>query len=69
MGYLLAVLSSIFFAIYIIPKKLVKLDTKYYLFFMSLGFVCISIIAYLISLSNVNTKESIFSPVLLLIIS
>ena len=50
MGYLLAILSSIFFGIYIIPKKLVKTDTKYYLFYMSLGFVSISIIAYFASL-------------------
>ena len=68
MGYLLAILSSIFFGIYIIPKKLVKTDTKYYLFYMSLGFVTISIIAYLISLVGGNNNEKLFSPVLLLII-
>lgn len=68
MGYLLAILSSIFFGIYIIPKKLVKADTKYYLFYMSLGFVSISIIAYLISLLDGNNNEAFFSPVLLLII-
>lgn len=68
MGYFLAILSSIFFGIYIIPKKLVKVDTKYYLFYMSLGFVIISIIAYLISLLNQNNNEAFFSPVLLLIV-
>lgn len=53
---------------YIIPKKLVKLDTKYYLFYMSLGFVCISMISYLISLLTGNNSESLFHPVLLLIV-
>lgn len=68
MGYLLAILSSLFFGIYIIPKKLVKLDTKYYLFYMSLGFVSISLIAYLLSILTGNNSESLFHPVLILVI-
>lgn len=66
-GYLLAILSSLFFGIYIIPKKIVKLDTKHYLFYMSLGFVAISLIAYLISLLTGNNNEPLFHPVLLLV--
>lgn len=67
-GYLLAFLSSLFFGIYIIPKKIVKLDTKYYLFYMSLGFVSISVISYLVSLLNGTNNESLFDPILLLIV-
>lgn len=67
-GYILAILSSIFFGIYIIPKKLVKIDTKYYLFFMSLGFVFISLIAYLFTLLMGNNNESLFHPVLILVV-
>ena len=66
-GYLLAILSSLFFGIYIIPKKIVKLDTKYYLFYMSLGFVSISLIAYLISLLAGNNNETLFHPILILV--
>lgn len=67
-GYVLAFLSSLFFGIYIIPKKLIKLDTKYYLFYMSIGFVSISVISYLISLLNGTNNESLFHPVLALIV-
>lgn len=67
-GYLLAILSSLFFGIYIIPKKLVKLETKYYLFYMSLGFVSISLIAYFISILTGNNSEPLFHPVLILVI-
>ena len=68
MGYLLAILSSLFFGIYIIPKKMVKLETKYYLFYMSLGFVSISLIAYFISILTGNNSEPLFHPVLILVI-
>lgn len=67
-GYLLAFLSSLFFGIYIIPKKIIKLDTKYYLFYMSLGFVSISVISYLVSLFKGTNNESLFDPILLLIV-
>lgn len=66
-GYLLAILSSLFFGIYIIPKKIVKLDTKYYLFYMSLGFVSISLLAYLTSLLAGNNNETLFHPILILV--
>lgn len=67
-GYILAILSSIFFGIYIIPKKLVKINTRYYLFFMSLGFVFISLLAYSISLLTKNNAEPLFHPILILVV-
>lgn len=67
-GYILAALSSIFFGIYVIPKKLAKMETKYYLFYMAIGFLFISSIAYLFSLLNGNNIEKLFHPVLLLVI-
>ncbi len=67
-GYLLAFFSSLFFGIYIIPKRLIKLNTKYYLFYMSIGFVSASVISYLISLLNGSNNEPLFHPVLALIV-
>lgn len=68
MGYLLAILSSLFFGIYIIPKKLVKIKTKYYLFYMSFGFVIMSLIVYLFTLLIGKNTEALFHPVLILIV-
>lgn len=67
-GYLLAILSSLFFGIYIIPKKLVKIKTKYYLFYMSLGFVIMSLTVYLFTLLIGKNNEFLFHPVLILVI-
>lgn len=67
-GYILAILSSVFFGIYIIPKKLAKIGTKYYLFYMSLGFVVISLIAYLFTLLTGKNSEPLFHPVLILVV-
>lgn len=67
-GYILAVLSSVFFGIYIIPKKLAKIETKYYLFYMSLGFLFMSLIAYLCSLLSGNNNEQLFHPILILVV-
>lgn len=41
-GYLLAVITSIFFSIYVIPKKIVKEKTMYYTAFLTLGFFATS---------------------------
>lgn len=46
-GYLLALLSSLFFSIYIIPRKLSKLSPVIFSFFMSLGFSTSAIVLYL----------------------
>ena len=36
MGYLLAIITSIFFSIYVIPKKIVKEKTMYYTVFLTI---------------------------------
>lgn len=46
-GYILALLSSLFFTAYIIPRKLSKLSPITFSFFMSLGFSASTIILYL----------------------
>lgn len=49
-GYLYALASSIFFAIYIIPKKLTKLTPILYSFYMGSWFLFGSLILYFISI-------------------
>jgi len=46
-GYLFALLSSLFFSIYIVPRKLSKLSPITFSFFMSLGFSASTITLYL----------------------
>lgn len=68
LGYLYAIISSIFYSIYVIPKKIAKEKTMYYTVFMTLGFTVASIIAYIIfSCMGIN-KENIFTPVMLIAI-
>ncbi len=45
-GYLLAIMTSIFFSIYVIPKKIVKEKTMYYTAFLTLGFFATSAFIY-----------------------
>lgn len=45
-GYLLAIVSSIFFSLYVIPRKLSKLTPLYFSMFMGLGFFIASVILY-----------------------
>jgi len=45
-GYLLAIVSSIFFSLYVIPRKLSKLAPLYFSMFMGLGFFIASVILY-----------------------
>lgn len=66
-GYFFAILSSMFFGLYIIPKKLVKVDSKYYLVYMSFGFFVISLLMYIISLFTGKNTENLFSFELLLV--
>mgnify|MGYP001613695954 CR=1 FL=1 len=47
LGYILALLSSIFFSLYIIPRKLSKLSPVIFSFFMSLGFFVSTVVLYL----------------------
>lgn len=46
LGYLLAVVSSIFFSLYVIPRKLSKLSPLYFSMLMGLGFFVSSVILY-----------------------
>lgn len=47
LGYIFALLSSIFFSFYIIPRKLSKLTPVNFSFFMSIGFFISTVILYL----------------------
>ena len=44
LGYTLAIVSSIFHTLYIIPRKLSSQKPKYYTLYMSIGFVISSIL-------------------------
>jgi glucose uptake protein GlcU len=46
LGYILALLSSVFFSLYIIPRKLSKLSPLIFSFFMSIGFFIGTIVLY-----------------------
>jgi len=45
-GYILALLSSLFFSLYIIPRKLSKLSPIIFSFFMSFGFFVSTVVLY-----------------------
>ncbi len=65
MGYLYAILSSVFFTLYIIPKKLCNQKTHIYVLFMGIGDLIISIIMWF-SAYFFGMKENFFNPWLLL---
>ena len=46
MGYLLAIISSLFFSLYVVPRKLSNLSPVLFSFFMSVGFSLSAIILY-----------------------
>ena len=48
MGYLYAILSSLFFAFYAVPKKRVKLKPNIYVFFMGISCFLVSLSLYLL---------------------
>jgi glucose uptake protein GlcU len=47
-GYILAVICSIFFSLYVIPRKLSKLAPLYFSMLMGLGFFISSVVLYLL---------------------
>lgn len=47
-GYIFAILSSIFFSLYVIPRKLSKQHPVYFSLFMGLGFFSSSLVLYLL---------------------
>jgi len=62
MGYLYALLSSLFFTFYALPKKKVKLNPNIYVLLMGISCLIISLIIYLLF----GVKENIFDNWLLL---
>ena len=67
MGYLFAIISSLFFTAYVVPKKLSKQTPIKYSMFMGLGFFIISLIMFYINKILVyNPKETLLNPILLL---
>lgn len=62
MGYIYALLSSLFFTLYALPKKKAKLSSYYYVFFMGTSCFVISIIFYFVF----GKKELMFNNWLLL---
>ncbi len=67
MGYLFAIISSLFFTFYVVPKKISKQTPEKYSLFMGLGFFIISIIMYIINKILVyNPQETLLNPILLL---
>ena len=62
MGYLYAILSSLFFAFYAVPKKRVKLKPNIYVFFMGISCFLVSLSLYLLF----GLNEVVFDKWLLL---
>lgn len=67
MGYLFAILSSLFFTGYVVPKKLSKQTPIKYSLFMGLGFFVVSIVMYFMhqTLEN-DSRETLLNPILFL---
>ena len=64
-GYMLSIISSLFFTIYILPRKISKQKPIYYTMFVGLGYSIISIIMYIGNQLVGNSKEVIYHPILL----
>lgn len=64
-GYIYALLSSIFFGLYVIPRKLTKLNSFVYTFFMAISYFACSSVIYLIHYFTSNDIESLRNPILL----
>ena len=68
MGYLLAIITSIFFSIYVIPKKIVKKKTMYYTVFLTLGFFITSTILYVFFKITGICKENLSIPIAMILL-
>lgn len=67
MGYLFAIVSSLFFTAYVVPKKLSKQTPIKYSMFMGLGFFIVSLIMFCLNKTlYYNPKETLLNPILLL---
>jgi Putative glucose uptake permease len=66
-GIIISFISSIFFSLYIIPKKMAKIKPIYFVFYMSISAFIISFIFYLFQIIlNGNFNEPFFDKILLL---
>ena len=66
LGYIFAVFSSLFSAIYVVPKKLSKQKPIPYAMFMGIGFLIASIIGFLFLKIVYNIHESLLDPNLII---
>jgi len=66
-GYGLAILTSIFFSIYVLPKKLVKENTRYYTTFLTLGFLVTSTILYVFFRIAGICQEMVSIPIIIVL--
>ena len=62
LGYIFAILSSIFSALYVIPKKITKQKPIVYVMFMGIGFFIMSVLGYVFQKAVYNIEESILNP-------
>lgn len=62
LGYIYAVLSSLFSAIYVIPKKISKQKPIVYVMFMGAGFFIASTIGFVIYKTVYKIEESLLNP-------
>ncbi len=68
-GYLLAFITSLFFSLYVIPKKIIKEKTIYYTSFLTFGFLITSTIFYTFFVrQGINTEIPSFPIILILIV-
>lgn len=67
MGYLFAIISSLFFTAYVVPKKVSKQTPIKYSLFMGLGFFVVSIVMYIINkMGGYHPQETLLNPILIL---
>ena len=67
-GYILSIMTSIFFSIYVLPKKIIKEKTMYYTIFLTLGFLITSTILYSFFMLSGICKEMVSIPILFILI-
>lgn len=67
-GYFMAIITSICFSLYVIPKKLVKEKTTYYTMFLTLGFLITSTVFYIIFRLTGICTEVVSIPIILILL-
>lgn len=65
MGIIYAILSSVFFGIYIVPKKLTKIHPTVYTVFMGLSFFIAALTSYFIKSRSAVGVETLFDTLML----